>query len=135
MLSSYGESKIVEKDLLFGHINLGLLFVVEPCHHFVENLLGDRASQERVFKGISTFAKKKKNSSSGLILYLLSSFLVTSICRSLKENCLPTFLRCSYINYSICWLRGGGGNVWTMIEQMLCCSLQRLCSLMNLELF
>ena len=38
MLWSYGESKITEKDLLFSHINLGLLFVVESCHHFVEKV-------------------------------------------------------------------------------------------------
>ena len=42
-----------------------------------------------MFEGIRTFAKKKKHSSSGLILYLLSSVLVTSILWSnLKENCL-----------------------------------------------
>ena len=40
-----------------------------------------------MFEGVQTFAKK--HSSSGLILYLLSSFLVTSILWSnLKENCL-----------------------------------------------
>ena len=45
-----------------------------------------------MFEEIQTFAKKKQknnHSSSGLILYLISSFLVTSILwNNLKENCL-----------------------------------------------
>ena len=52
-----GRLKSSKKDLLLSEINLGFLFVVEPCPHFVVKVLGDRANQECVFEGMWTFAK------------------------------------------------------------------------------
>ena len=107
-----GRVESFEKDLQLSHVNFGISVHCRTMSSFRRKSLWQESKPRMCVQGNLDFCKKKKHSSSGLILYVLSSFLtwkIFIIFQVVAVGRFHSFTR-SLLHFLLdIWKFGGGG--------------------------